>query len=283
MLNRIALAVFTLALASPAHAQLRIDLPQPSPAAKVSQVVGLTEISVEYSSPAVRGRPIWGALVPYGQVWRAGANSATKVTFSKDVKIGSTALAAGSYAYFVIPAEKGPWTVIINKDYGQWGSTAYKQESDVLRVEVQPEPIAARERMAFQIVDFSNDQATLALEWEKVRLPLTIKIDTASQVTATIKAMDEGLWQPLNAAARYHLDQTKDYAAALDLVEKSLKLKVEWYNSWVKAQILHAMGGHDKDAYAAAQKALELGDKAPQGRFFYADDVKKALAEWKKK
>jgi hypothetical protein len=280
---RIAVVTLCLAVASPAMAQLRLDLPAPSPAAKVSQTVGLTEVSVEYSSPAVRGRPIWGALVPYGQVWRAGANSATKLTVSKDVKVGDTTLVAGSYAIFVQPNEKGPWTFILNKNSGQWGSTEYKQDQDVLRVEVLPETIASRERLAFQIIDFSNDAATLTLEWEKVRLAVPLKLDTAMQVEAAIKAADDGLWRVQAQAARYHLDQTKNYAAALELVEKSLKLKVEWYNSWIKAQVLHSMGGHDKDAYLAAQKALELGDKGPKAAFFYAEDVKKALAEWKKK
>src|SRR5215469_12796306 len=116
----------------PASAQLQ--LPRPSPAAKVSQTVGLTEISVEYSSPGVKGRKIWGAVVPYGQVWRTGANSTTKITFSKDVTVADTPVPAGSYAFFAIPTA-GEWTLILNKDFNQGGSAKYSKDLDVVRVQ----------------------------------------------------------------------------------------------------------------------------------------------------
>lgn len=279
---RVSIIVAALAVSAQASAQ-QLDLPKPSPAAKFSQTVGLTDISIEYSSPAVRGRPIWGALVPYGQVWRAGANEATKVTFAKDVKIGETAVPAGSYAFFVIPNEGKPWTLILNKDYGQWGSMAYKQELDVVRVDVQPEAIAPRERLAILVTDFTNDEAKISLEWEKVRVSMPVTIDTKAQVLAAIKATDENLWKPLNRAARYHLEQTKDFAAGLALVDKSLKLQVDWSNTWTRAQLLHELG-KNKDAYAAAESALKLGEagKSPSWQY-YSADVKKALAEWKKK
>src|ERR1700736_3049267 len=125
-------------LALPASAQLQ--LPRPSPSAKISQPVGLTAISVDYSSPAVRGRKIWAPVVPYGEVWRTGANQATKVTFSKDVTVGGTAIPAGSYAFFAIP---GPadWTLILNKDFNQGGAESYKKELDLVRVQVRPKEI----------------------------------------------------------------------------------------------------------------------------------------------
>ena len=271
--------VFCTVVAAPALAQ-QLELPRPSPNAKVVQTAGLTDIEIDYSSPAVRGRKIWGTVVPYGQVWRAGANAATKVSFSKDVSIGGTAVPAGAYALFVIPNAKGPWTVIISKNANQPGSFAYKKEEDLLRVDVKPQTIPSRERLAYLVEDFTNDAATISLEWEKVRLPIAVKLTTREQVDANLKALEENGWAPYNAAARYELEQAKSYDAGLKLVDQSLQMKEDWQNVWTKAQLLAAKGNY-KAAYPLAEKANELGQKSP--RFFLADDVKKALSDWKSK
>ena len=264
--------------ALPAAAQ-SLDLPRPSLAAKVSNTVGLTDISIEYSSPAVRGRPIWGSLVKYGEVWRAGANAATKITFSKDVTFGTTPVPAGSYAYFVIPTKDAAWTIILNKDFQQGGAFNYKKELDVARVDVKPEAIPLRERLVYLITDASNDGASLDLEWEKVRVRVPVKVATEAQVTANLKAYDEGMWGPSNQAARYFLEQKKDYAQGLVWADRSIKIKEDWFNLWTKAQLLAAMG-KKKEALPLAQKAQQLGEKTP-ARFFFADEVKKALVDWK--
>lgn len=271
-----ALALFARA---PASAQ-QLDLPRPSPGAKVSQTVGLTEISVEYSSPGVKGRKIWGELLPYDHLWRAGANAVTKVTFSRDVKVGGKPVPAGSYAFFAIPS-KANWTLILNKDIGQAGTGAnYKPELDLLRVSAKPQAIAMRERLAYQIIDFNDNRASLALEWEKIRVTMPIEVDTDAQVQAGLQAFIGDAWRPWNNAARYELETKKDYDAGLGYIEKSLALKEDWLNLWTKAQLLAAKGKY-KDAYPLAQRADELGKKAPV--FFFAEDVKKALAEWKNK
>ncbi|HME91304.1 MAG TPA: DUF2911 domain-containing protein [Myxococcaceae bacterium] len=261
----------------PALAQLQ--LPRPSPQAKLSQTVGLTEISIEYSSPGVKGRKIWGALVPFGQLWRAGANQATKVTFGKDVTVGDTPVPAGSYAFFAIPTQ-GAWTLILNKNPTA-GTADYKQELDIVRVNVQPKAIAPRERLAFLIADFTDDVASLDLEWEKLRVSLPIKLGTQAQALANIKAMTDGAWAPYNNAARYMLESKKDYDAGLQLVDKSIATKEHWFNLWTKAQLLAAKGNY-REAYAYAEKAKQLGDKTPDA-FFMADDVNKALKDWKGK
>jgi tetratricopeptide (TPR) repeat protein len=268
-----------LFVSAPALAQ-RLELPTLSPSAKVSQTAGLTEISVEYSSPGVRGRKIWGGLLPYGEVWRAGANAPTKVSFSKDVTINNAPVPAGDYALFVIPA-KAPaaWTVILNKGLGH-GPLQYKKEEDFLRFDVKPVAIADRERLGFSFPEFGNDHATLALEWEKVRLPIAIKLDTAKQATQAIKNLEENPQGAWTQAARYELEQTKNFDAGLKLVEKSISIQEDWLNTWTKAQLLAAKGDK-KEALPLAQKADELGAKNPP-RYFYAGEVKKALAEWKK-
>ena len=212
-LKTLSFAAMSLLLSTSAFAQL--ELPRPSPFAKVVQTVGLTDITVDYSSPAVRGRQgkIWGTLVPYGQIWRAGANSATKITFSKDVTVGTTPVPAGSYALFLIPAATGNWTVVVSKEANQPGSAAYKKEQDLFRMEVKPEAAPMRERLAFLFADFTNDSAKLQLEWEKVRISIPIKLNTEAQVAANLTAYSDSAQGPYTNAARYELEQKKDYDA----------------------------------------------------------------------
>jgi hypothetical protein len=265
-------------VASAAFAQ-KLDLPAKSPAAKLTQTVGLTDITIEYSSPAVKGRKIWGALVPYKEVWRTGANQATRFTFSKDVIIADKPVPAGTYAFFAIPGDK-QWTLILNKEAFQGGSFGYKQEQDVLRVDVKPAAVPMRERLAYAVTNFTDDTAQIDLEWEKLRVSLPVKLKTAEQAAANIKEATDNNWQPMNAAARYLL-YNKDYAGALEKVEKSIAIRETWLNTWVKAQALAGQGKY-KDAYPLAEKAKSLGDQTPK-EFFFAEDVKKALAEWKNK
>jgi Protein of unknown function (DUF2911) len=268
----------TLAVARAARADL--ELPLPSPHAKVWQVVGLTEIAVEYSSPGVKGRKIWGELVPYDKMWRAGANQATKVIFSRNVTFAGKPVAAGTYAFFVIPG-KDSWTVILNKKVDQSGTARdYKPEDDLLRVSVKPRPAPFRERLAFLVTDFTEDKASLDLEWEKLRLPIPIGVDTAAQAIANINGALDNTWRTYANAARYMLEGKKDYDAGLKYVDQSLALKEDWFNVWIKAQLQAAKGSY-KDARATGDKAYELGRKSDN--FFLEAEVKKTLGEWKKK
>jgi hypothetical protein len=228
----------------------------------------------------VKGRKIWGGLVPYDQVWRAGANSATKVTFSKDVKVGDTAVPAGTYGFFVLPG-KSTWTLILSKQANQFGAFSYKEDQDLLRIQVKPQAIPMRERLAYLVTNFTDDAASLDLEWEKVRVSLPIKLGTEAQALANIKASTDSSWVPYMRAARYMLETKKDYDAGLALVEKSLSLKEDWLNVWTKASLLAAKKDYAA-AYPLAEKAKTLGESNKDG-FFAADDVSKALAEWKAK
>ncbi|MDP2271665.1 MAG: DUF2911 domain-containing protein [Archangium sp.] len=264
-------------LASPAFAQLK--LPPLSPEAKIVQNVGLTTITIDYSSPAVKGRKIWGGLVPMDKVWRAGANHSTTINFTQPVMIGDKEVAAGTYGFFAIPGAAS-WTLIVSKANELWGSDEYKPENDIVRVTVKPTAIPNRERLVYLVTNFTNETANIDLEWEKVRVTLPVKLKTAEQAAANIKAAVDGAWQPMNNAARYALE-IKDYANALIYVDKSIAAQETWFNTWVKAQILSA-SGKKADALVLAQKAQTLGEQKPDG-FFYAADVKKALTEWKGK
>lgn len=280
---RLLVAAFAVGLAlPPTAAAQQLELPRPSPSARLMRQVGLTDISVDYSSPAVRKRRIWGGLVPYDKPWRTGANASTRLTFSKDVSIGGKTVPAGSYALVTIPGAKA-WTVILSKNTDLGGNMdRYKPEDDVVRVTSVARPVAHREYLSFDFSGVTEDAASLDLEWEKLRVSLPIKTFTTQQARQNIDRTLGSLWRVYANAARYMKDQ-KDYDAALKHIDQSLAMKEDWFNLWTKAEILAAKGGTSdgKEALALAQKAWELGSKNPQG-FIFAADVKKALAEWKR-
>jgi len=274
------LAGLTMATVPSPFAMAQLDLPRPSPSAKVSQVIGLTEVSVEYSSPAVKGRKIWGGLVPYDQMWRTGANQATKITFSRDVTFGDKPVPAGSYALFTIPS-KAAWTVILNKKADQAGTGRdYKAELDLLRMQTHPKPAPHRERLTFLFADFTDDKGTLDLEWEKLRLSIPIKVNTEEQALVNISKGIDGAWRTYANAARYLAETKKDYETGLKYIDQSLALQEDWFNLWIKATIL-AGKGKVKEATAVGEKAYQLGQKAEV--FFLEPEIKKTLGDWKKK
>ncbi len=147
-----------------------------SPKAGVMQAVGFTDVNISYSRPGVNGRTIWGKLVPYNVVWRAGADEATKITFSADVKINGKKLKAGSYSFFAIPAEKGEWTLIFNKVADQWGAFEYNVAEDVLRIKAKPEKGNLVEWLQYTFTKTSDRSAIVKLEWEKLKIPFTIEV-----------------------------------------------------------------------------------------------------------
>jgi hypothetical protein len=266
----------SLCLSGVAAAQ-QLELPRPSPNAKVTQSLGLTDVTVEYSCPGVKGRAVWGTVVPFDKLWRTGANAATKLTFSKDVTIADKAVAAGTYSLFTIPG-KATWTVILNRNTTA-STDEYKQADDVLRLTVTPTAIAPRERLAFVFSDFGDAGGNLDLEWDKLKVSIPIKVSTDAQAQQNLAALSNNGWRPWNAGARYLLENKKSLDQALALVDKSLALKEDWFNTWTKAQVLMARGDK-KGAHALAEKAKALGDKSDG--FFFKDEVGKAIAEWKK-
>lgn len=150
------------------------DRPRASPNASVSQTIGVTEVTISYGRPGVRGRKIWGGLVPYGQVWRTGANEATTISFTRDVLIEGQKLPAGTYALFTIPNEN-EWTIIFNKNPKQWGAFDHDPQQDVLRVKVKPQAADHEEWMNVSFRDLSRDSATLVLRWEKIAVPFRVQ------------------------------------------------------------------------------------------------------------
>jgi hypothetical protein len=257
-----------------------LELPQPSPHARVEQRVGLTDFSVDYSSPAVKGRAIWGAVVAYDKPWRTGANAATVLTASRDFMFGGKPVPAGKYALYTVPS-KDTWVVALSSKTEAWGNEDYNAKQDVLRINVKPMAASPRERMTF-VFDNSTDNGTqLTLEWEKLRVVVPITVDTKAQVTANMqKALDDA-WRPHYTSARYLLENGGDVDVALKYADQSIAIKPTWSNNWVRAQLLKKKG-RAQEALASAEKTLQLGagDKAFDG--FYKADVTKSVAEWKK-
>jgi tetratricopeptide (TPR) repeat protein len=279
MMKKISLLFTTIALAC-VQLFAQPDLPKPSPFSKLTQTVGLTEIDIEYSSPATKGRVVWGELVEMDKLWRTGANKATKITFSTDVEINGNKLSKGAYSVFSIPG-KDEWTVTFNKETELWGTGNYDEAKEALRIKVKPVSIEHRERFTFQFLTFTDKEAVLCFEWEKVRVPFTIKLGTDEAALKNIETTLSSSWRPYTNAARYLLDENKNFDDALKYVNQSLELSKQWYSYWVKAQIL-AKQNKFKEALASAELAKELGDKNPNG-FWYKDNVEAAIVEYKAK
>lgn len=272
----------TFSTLSTASAQAQApELPAASPKARVDQRVGLTDFSVDYSSPGVKKRPIFGALVPYDRPWRTGANAATKLTASKDFTFGDKRVPAGSYALYTIPS-KASWTVVLSSSLAAWGNDGFDTKLDVARITVKPAPIKMRERLTFLFSATTDESARLELEWEKIRIAIPLAVDTKTQALANIDKAVEDAWRPQFVAARYLLESGGDLNRALSLIDASIAVKATWWNTWVRAQVL-AKKGQKSDAITAAEKATALGQGDAVFENFFKADVTKAVADWKKK
>ena len=280
--------VITLAAAT-ASAQQGLTTPQASPAASVSQTVGLTKMEVVYHRPAVDKRKIWGGLVPYGEVWRAGANENSTVTFSSPVKVQGKPLAAGTYGLHALPTEKD-WTIIFSKMSVAWGSFSYDEKEDALRVKVTPRPMAAaQERMGYTFDDPTDKTVTLALRWEKLEVPIAIEVDTPQVVMASMRDELRGLprfgapgW---NQAARYWVNNGGNLDEATKMIDQSIGIAEGYQNLTTKGMIL-AKKGDTKGAAAANARALEIATEADLNQRGYElvaqKKVDEAIAVFKK-
>lgn len=237
--------------------QAQLKTPAPSPTQTVKQDFGISSIELIYSRPGMKGRKIFGDLVPYGKVWRTGANSATRIKFNDDVKIGGQALKAGEYALFTIPSEN-EWEIIINKGSANWG-TNYKQEDDILRVKVKPTKLDdAVETFTMQFDNIKAASADLTIMWDKtaVAVPITTEID--SKVMAQIDNLLNKDNRPYFNAAMYYLDNGKDLNQAVTWFDKAIEQNPKAY--WVyhqKANALAKLGKKD-EARKTATKSMEL-------------------------
>lgn len=267
----IALTLF----ATPALAQT-LDLPSLSPRAEVMQTVGIVEMRVNYSSPAKRDRTIWGELVPYGKLWRSGANMATTLESTGAFQLGDTEVPAGTYALFTIPGEES-WTVILNSNANQGGTGSYDEGLDVARLQVSPLPGGERERLTFVFSDTTGKGTRLDLMWDGVKVPIPISVDTMGMVAGNVAEFVSSSSSQLTAVAR-HYNRVGENERALELVNEAIDLEESWYNVWIKATIHKAMDQRGP-ARRAAKRAKKLGDSAADD-FVYKERVEKAIREW---
>jgi hypothetical protein len=266
MKNLIALLVSSVAIfTSGLHAQdaKKIEFPQASPTASVKERVGVTGVSVEYSRPSAHERKIFGGLVPYGTVWRTGANAATKITFSTDVKLGGAAVPAGSYALFTIPGE-AEWTVIPSKVVDdQWGSYAYNQKDDQARIKVKSVAMAEPlETMTISLQDMRAGKANLVIAWEKTKVPIEIDTDVVAKVKPQIEAAMAGSGEkPYFAAAMFYYENDLDMALAKEWIEAAAKKQPDAVWIIYREGLILKKAGDKEGATAAAKQALELASK----------------------
>ncbi len=285
------IVLFTaLCFALPHQAMAQLDIPQKSPKANVSFRVGLTDVSIHYSSPGVRGRGIWGKLVPYDRVWRAGANEATIVQFSTPVNIGGKQLPKGKYSLFLIPAKDGNWTAIFNKVWDQWGAYQYDQSQDELRVSVAVKNLGeVVEHLRYRVTEKSIEQGMIVMEWERKQIIIPFNTDAINlslkNVNEALKtAKEDDKWWIHAEAAEFLLENNGDTERALFYANQSIALKPCVRNYWVKAQVL----AKKKDlagAIAAAEKALTFSKKDDEEKEFYASvktQMDVATQQWKK-
>lgn len=247
-------AACAAALAFPADAQL--EMPRTSPGASVTQRVGVTDLTVTYHRPGVKGRPIWGALVPYGEVWRAGANERTTFTVSHDVLVEGEPLPAGRYGLLAVPSPSR-WTLIFTRDADAWGHFDYSPEDDALRVEVQPREAPFREWMEFRFEDLHDDSAEAVLHWARLEVPFRVTVDLEAQVVAGIGSVVR--WEYPYQAVSWALDRGTHLDEARHWIEASLALDENFWNLAAKARLLARTGDH-ATALTWGARALEAAD-----------------------
>ena len=239
-----------------------LDLPDQSQRAEISQKIGITNIDIKYHRPLVKDRKIWGGLVPYGSVWRAGANENTTISFSDPVMIENQPLAAGTYGLHMIP-NADEWTIIFSKNSTSWGSFTYDQAEDALRVNVKPVAADMHNALTYDFDQLTPDSTVVELEWEKVAVPFKVGVDVHSAVQASLKKQLRNLsqytWMSWDDAATYLLTEKIAFDDALTYSNKSIQTEDRYDNEMTKANVLKALNRSD-ESETAKKKALDLAN-----------------------
>jgi len=240
----------------------QLTTPQPSPTATIKQNFALSNIEISYSRPGVKGRKIFGDLVPFGNVWRTGANNATTITFGEEVTIGGKKVAAGKYGLVTIP-NANEWTIIITKQLDVTSPSAYKQDQDVVRVMAKPEKTPFTiETFMITVDDIKSNSCNIGMGWESTWVSFPITADVDGKVMNQIKSTMEGDNRPYFNAALYYIDNGKDLNKAVEWLDKAYTQNPEAF--WVLYQKARAqkMLGKKNDAVATSNKSMELAKKA---------------------
>ncbi len=266
LLLAISIAIATSFLAPVLHARPTqdpaIDFPQPSPTATFKQRVGITDVEIVYSRPSAKGRKVFGDLVPYGELWRTGANAASKLTFGTEVKFQGMKVPAGSYSLFTIPGAN-EWTVILNKVAEQSGTSTYDEKQDLLRVQVKPSALTNPvESFRIGLDGLRDDSATLTLTWEKVAVPIRIETDVVGMIVPKIQAAMTGEGKkPYYQAAMFYYEHDLDMKLAAQWMAEAVKERPDTVWLVYRQGLVLAKAGDKAGALAAANRSLALADK----------------------
>jgi tetratricopeptide (TPR) repeat protein len=263
--------VLTIGIAAPAVAQQALKQPEASPAASVSQTIGLTRIDIEYHRPAVNKRKVFGELVPYGEVWRAGANENTTIAFSSPVKIEGKPLAAGTYGVQMIPAAD-KFTVIFSTMNAAWGHYGYDAKEDALRVTVTPRASDFEERLAYRFDDPTDASATVSLHWDKLAIPFRVEVDTPAVVMASMRKELRGAaqfsWQPWAQAASYWIGHGGNLDEAEKMADRANGMQESFQTLRVRAAVAEKKGDN-KLAGKLRDKAMTMATENDLNQYGY--------------
>ena len=253
--------------------------PAPSPAATISQVVGVTKISIDYSRPTLKGREIFGKLIPFDKVYRTGANGSTKIETTGDIKVQGQVLKAGKYSIMSIPNQAN-WTIIFSKNLSVTEAT-YVASDDVLRVMARPQDISMVESFTIDFSDVKDDAAMMNISWEKTKVSIAITVDNVAAIESAVTAKGNDASNTYQQAADYMLQKGLDMTKALGLVDKSLALRENFRNNWIKAQILDKLGkSSEAMGFALKAQSLGTGDSSYQ---FFKEGIEKGITDIKAK
>jgi tetratricopeptide (TPR) repeat protein len=278
-MKKIILIIAIAIITTSSYAQL---LPKPSPTGKTTQIVGVTEVTLEYSRPGAKERVVFGELVPYDELWRFGANSCTKITTDEILQFSEGDLKPGTYAVFAIPGESGVWEIIFNSDTDQGGTGNYSKDKDVLRVTAKANDNSYTETFTLDFGDITTEGAKIVILWEKLRVEIPFKVSTTELAKRNIDkaiALGENLESVYNNAASFYFNTLKDFAGAMTYVDKSIKLEKTYGNLFTKARILEKQGEKAKAIKMAEESLAFAKENASTG---YIDYIAGTIEDWKK-
>ncbi|WP_299016610.1 DUF2911 domain-containing protein [uncultured Polaribacter sp.] len=279
-MKKIILSLFVLAVTYVTNAQ--IETPAPSPSQKIEQKVGLTDVTLEYSRPSMKGREIFGGLQDYGKIWRTGANANTKLTFSTNFMVGGKTLKAGTYALYTIPGKK-TWDIMLYTDATNWGTPRKWDDAKVAaKVTVDAEKVKSTiETFTITFDDLTNNSAVLGIMWENTYVGLKFETPTDKMVSGSIaKVMNGPTANDMYGAAVYYLQAGKDINKAQEWIDKAVEMTSNKPRFWFLRQqsLIHAKAGKTATAIAAAKQSLALAEKA--GNAGYVKMNTASLKEW---
>lgn len=276
----LAVVLFVAITALNGHAQ-QLKVPAPSPLQTLKQNFGLSEITIEYSRPSAKGRVIFGDLVPYGKVWRTGANSATKITFGEDVTLEGKAVTAGTYALYTVPG-KDNWEIMLYKDLTLGGNVAeYKNENEVARVKVKPTSLTEKvETFSINVANMTATTAQIEICWENTRAAFGVSVNIDEKIMKNIETVMSKDGRPYHQAASYYFDNNKDLKTALDWADKAFQINPKAYwSAHLKAKIQLKMNDK-KGAIETAEKSLALAKEDNDNSYIKMNE--QLIAEAKK-